>query len=314
MSSHHIRNYLNILSGDDFVVHSQSLTESFSALSEGAITDRINATVIGLKNKYNDLSYELLAKATIKAQTMFSGNTEVSALLQKIAKVGKFGMRNRALISVLVGVVSVLIGFANNPSALAKATAGLDQSLDGNTVDDIIKHLEQNGIDVAGEAANAASNLPPELSDVTKKAAQALRAIEKFKFINGQTIDSQREVFQSISVQGELQKVHDSYSQNIVITIPGTDVVLSKMNLHMEDGNFSEESSGAEFDLLKSMKLTPEQDTQVSNYINGISNPEVTLNDKAPGFGALIATAFVKAPDGKFKFSIDSKGIHIRKA
>jgi hypothetical protein len=150
---------------DPFVIFCTEINQSSmllesTALSEGAILDRIRKTTKAVKDKYDDVQYSLLSKATTRAMDMFNSSgkmdPKVGAVLTKIGKMGKAAAANRTLILVLVGMVGTLIGLASNPAAAQSAAAQMDQSLSGN-IDQLVNTVTGgSGGDVA--AAQTAAN------------------------------------------------------------------------------------------------------------------------------------------------------------
>lgn len=157
---------------DPFVVlcletnHGTMLVEGAQVLDEGAILDRIRKTTQAVANKYHDVQYSLLAKATNKALDVFGGrdktDPKVSAALDKILKVGRAAVNNRALIMVLVGMVGTLIGLSSNPASAQSAAAQINDTL------------------LQGNPAAIGQNMARDGEGVSRGLSDLVRALQDF--------------------------------------------------------------------------------------------------------------------------------------
>lgn len=335
---------------DDFVVTCMGvaaqhplngvLLESTSGmLLEGPLADRIKQTTAAITKKYNNVTNDLLLKAVVKAQTLFSGDPKVTGLLSKVSKVAKFAVKNRALISILVGIVGTLIGMANNPAAAAQASSQLDHVLSGNDIDSIIDQLEASGIDVgAAPDLGGLEGIPPDVATVVTKAAKALRAIDDFEFTYGSQMSADSNFhMEHATVDGEIVKSSHITESNIKVTTPDGKLVLGEMHSKLiqdQDGvKFEETVGGVKFDLLKAFNsLNADQREQVQDYLDqslsrrdfiGSKKPmseaegqgpaSAILQDKAEDFAALFATKLKDQPDGKYRVRLGPKGLQTKK-
>ena len=342
-----MRSYMNKiqLMEDDFVVTCMQasagptmLTEG-TVLLEGPIADKIKGTVAALTDKYHDLNASLLAKATVKAGELFSDNPKVSGTLAKVGKIAKFGVKNRALIGILVGIVGTLIGMANNPAAASQAATQLDTVLSGTDVDSIIDQLQAAGIDVgaqpdmaAGAGLEGLEGIPPDVATTVTKAAKALRAIDDFEFTEGSTISASSDY----KLDGMVDKHSETIESSIRVTTPDGKLVLGEMHSKTEivDGvrTHTQTHGGVKFDLLKAFtSLKPEQMEQVQDYLNqslsraefigskkiheaeGQGPASAILQDKAEDFTDAFAAALKKQPDGKYRVAMGPDGIKFKK-
>jgi hypothetical protein len=348
------------LSQDDFIsicmqvapLRSPLMESRSKVLMEGPLLDKIKATAKQISTKYGDLKYDLLAKATNKALDLFQQNDTPAAskVISRIAKVGKIAIRNRAVIAVLVGMVGTLVGMASNPAQAAQAAQRFDQALAGNDLDQIIDALEKAGIDVSGDAfaaadvgddtgnamGNALASLPPETANIVQRAARALRAIDQFGFVYGESIQSEQ-ALEHFSVSGETNYFRDTMRSHIRITTPDGSVVLSEMTTEtiQETGQepvFNHSHTGVRFRLFDYLRdLSDEQSEAVSAYIkSGASNVaslgrRLTMREnagdgqalfakKAESFAMLVATALANKGEGRFRFKIDARGAKVQKA
>lgn len=305
-------------------------------LMEGPIADKIKATAASLQQKYHDMSYDFLAKATMKAMDMVqrSGNADpkVTAALQKISKVGKFAVQNRALIAVLAGMVATLVGLANNPAGMAQAASNINATLGVDDVNQIIDNLAQSGIHIDPTIADAANALPPEIGMVAKKAAAALRAIEDFDFEHGMVISSDRKVdVQQFRVDGVVTKTSHIYEENIVLKTPDGKLTIAEMHTKSStvDGVFKHEHSrgGIQFTLNKAFKGLPkDQYNAVMKLIQGgakfammqkedegdaFGGINQMLQTKQDDFAALAASLVGDRPDGTYRVHAGPDGVRV---
>lgn len=290
MTAQIFRTYIHLIENEDEMiaffldVHNahplrQPLRESKRPrlLMEGPLADKIKATAKQVSQKYRDVQYNLLASATQKALNMFAENPQVSGTLNKILKVGKIAMQNRALITILVGMVGTLVGFASNPAAANQASGQMDQVFNGN-LDHVIQQLEASGIHIDMTAAGI-EGLPPEIGQTAQKAAQALKAIKDYEYHTGATVSSSR--VSEFSFDGSIQQENNRFVEEIVLKTADGKVTLAHITTVIENGKYQDSQTGVKFDLWNEIgNLSPDQQKAVEDYINGVvtDRPPETSN------------------------------------
>jgi hypothetical protein len=321
MSASLFRTYLRLIENQDEMVsffldvHAenplrQPLRESRRprTLMEGPLADKIKATTAQAKKKYNDIQYSLLATLTERALNVFAENPQVSGTLQKILKVGKIGMQNRALIAIMVGMVGTLIGLASNPASAQQASSQIDQVFNGD-MDHVIQQLQASGINVEMSGAGI-EGLSPEIGQAAKKAAAALKAISEYEFSGDAVMSSNREILTHISIEGTIEHQDTRYVEQITLKTADGKVTLAQISATVENGQFQDSATGVKFELWNEIgKLAPEQQKEVSDYIDGVvtgrspaagagsANPDPShdlvalIRSKVPEIALLVATA-----------------------
>jgi hypothetical protein len=289
------RTYMDLVANDDemvdffLAVHaehplSRALRESRRSrtLMEGPLADKIKATAKQVQAKYQDVQYQLLASATEKALNMFAENPAVSATLGKILKVGKIAVQNRALLTILVGIVGTMIGLVSNPAAASQAAHQLDQVFNGD-IDHVLQQLNASGIQVDMSAASI-EGLPPEIGTVAKKAAAALKAIASFEYHTGMAHSSERSVTTEFSLEGTISQEHNRVTEEIIVKTPDGALTIAHITTVFEDGKYQDSATGVKFDLFDKLgDLTPEQQKSVDDYINGaVSGRPTDSNASGP--------------------------------
>ena len=335
-----MRQYITVVNppNDDFlgylVIISNQQVLREGRLTEAGFVDRIKAVTKQINDKYDDVKYGMLAKATTKAMTMFDGNPKVQGTLGRIAKIGKFAVKNRALLAILIGMTGTLIGYAHNSAAVAATAAKLDAALKGTSIDQIIHNLDISGIHIdahggagtqaGGHLADIVSALPPSIGHKVETIAKALRAIEHYKFQTGETISADSELNMVGTVDKTQQTLHQIFTSS---TSDG--LTLAKLeNTFTFDNNgathMQEKLTGVEPDLEAIIgKLPEDQQEQLGNFITQ-GNPDSVVNSdslidqikgifdyKAPAIAGLVAAALMKKPDGKYRVQITRAGIKI---
>jgi hypothetical protein len=250
-------------------------------LMEGPLADKIKATAKAAQQKYRDIQYDFLAATTNKALNVFAENPQVSGTLQKVLKVGKIAMQNRALIAILVGMVGTLVGLASNPAAAQQASSQMDQVFNGD-MDHVIQQLQASGINVDMTTAGI-EGLSPELGEAAKKAAAALKAISEYEFKQGGAVSSSRDFFTQISLEGTIEHTETKYVENITLKTADGKITLAQISATVENGQYQDSATGVKFDLWNQLKgLNPEQQKEVQAYIDGV----VTGRSPAAGAGS----------------------------
>lgn len=334
MSAAQMRQLINTVSlEDDFIAFCtgpQVLTEG--VLSESALADRIKAVADKLSQRYNGVKYDLLARATNKAMDLFATknvNPSVQKTLQRIGKVGKFAINNRALVAILIGMVGTLIGLAHSPTAMANAAGKMDQTLSG-TLDDIIHKLSTSGIDVGHETGDQGmlsdiiNNLPPDTAHNFEKAAKALRAIENYEF-RGVNVSSETSL-SDMQMDGEVTKSSNTFDEHILLKTLDGKLTLAELTTHMVDGKIETSHTGIGQDLRdildKLATLPDNEQKELADYISN-GNPGNVQFQRPDGFlaslltpkkaaiGLGIAALLAKKPDGRYLISFGPKGAKV---
>ena len=340
-----MRKFMQIVNEEKATV-SKAINES--VLMEGPFSDAVKATAEKVAARYNNVKYDLLAKATSKAMDIFShksDNPQVTKALQKIASVGKVAVQNRMLLTVLVGMVGALVGLASNPAAASQAAVNIERTIDGD-IDAIIQKLQQSGIDVGDAPEKAVANdagnpgvsvlagLPHDIADAAKKAAKALHAIEKFTWENGQSISSSRETLNSVQVIGDVQVGVEKLVSHVKITTPDGKLVLGEMEMEQTvlNGKIvaqSETVRGVRFQLLEYFNgLNIKQMNAVQNYIDAATGTipmrqfesvggtfkrmANMFKEKAPEFGQMVNETLQGKPPGRYKVEIIRSAVSVR--
>jgi hypothetical protein len=150
-----VRRYLDalILLEDEYIAFAMETNARFPlrgkimegansrVLLEGPMLDKIVSTAKSIKNKYDDVTYGLLATATTKAMSALetaknSGKipnenaTALDKIFQRISKVGKLAAKNPRAVLMLVSMTTMLVGMMHtNPASAATAADGMDAAL-----------------------------------------------------------------------------------------------------------------------------------------------------------------------------------------
>jgi hypothetical protein len=335
--------------------HYMTLVEGLSVSQPRPLMEASLRDMIGkVAQKYNDVSYQVLASVTAKALTAFSKNPPVQTSVQRILSVGKLAVRNRALLGILVGMVGTLIGMAASPHAAAQAAQQIDSSLAGNDIDQILHSLQQHGIHVDQSASlpddvtSILQTLPPEVSASAQKAAKALRAIEDFKFHTGEQISSNSEV-QDFRLEGIVTKHEHTYVSDIWSQTPDGQLTLAHAHVesHTVDGVYTHEHKieGVQIDLSRQLgRLDRAQMLKVMNYItygmsesaetddpvlaewpfskktqpaqagDGLQKITSVITAKMPELSAVLTSALASKPDGKYKVVVGPTGTRVSPA
>lgn len=343
-----LRSYMDAVAihSDPFIVEcfeidaQNPLVLTESVLEEGPLADKIKATAASLKQKYHDISADFLAKTTIKAMDLFKSkgdmDPKVQAALDRIGKVGKFAVQNRALLAVLAGMVGTIVGLSSNPAAAAQAAEKIQSNLSFEELDQIIDSLAQSGIHVDDTIADAANALPPEISAIARKAAAVIRAIEDFSYTDGLSFETDQRLFEEMTIEGNVRKIESTYESHIVVKTPDGKLVIAEMHSKstMTDGvsHFEDSHGGVKFRLFDAFRgLSKEDAAKVTKFIqSGLSyHPsfkststldeseetapiEKIVTEKVDDFSRLAAAVVGEdRPDGTYKIYIGPQGIRV---
>lgn len=167
MTAELIRCYLMIVETVNHQVLSEARLNEATILLEDYLIeagwlDSIKSTAQNYRQQYGDIKYSLLAKLTTKAMASTGNNPAVTQTLNKILKVGKFAVQNRALLVILIGMVGMLIGYAGHAN-VAQIAQKFNQSLDNKDFDHIVSQLSDTTLSASSASA-------PALSDDAQKA------------------------------------------------------------------------------------------------------------------------------------------------